>query len=81
MGVVGDKDMVVFSDEEVYGMELGYFRYQTHTSADLQAKGVRVKHFSWEQVERATNLRVDTVVFDCEGCWCDVLANNMEKFR
>ena len=81
LGVVGDRDMAVFSDQEVSGMEMEYLRYQTHTSSDTMAKGVRVKHFTWEQVERATNLQVDTVVFDCEGCWCDVVATNMDKFR
>ena len=73
--------MAVYSDEEVYGMELGYFRYQTFTSSDPRAKGVRVKHFTWKQVERATKLRVDTVVFDCEGCWVDVVAKHKGKFR
>ena len=59
----------------------GYYGYQTKTSSDPDANGIRVNHFTWDQVEKSTRLTVDTVIFDCEGCWCDIVAKNKDKFR
>ena len=36
---------------------------------------------SWDLVEKITGLKVDTVILDCEGCWIDVVKENLEKFR
>lgn len=71
-GVLGGEDAKVLEDTE---------RYNTQTSGDKDAKGVMVRHYTWDQVEKATGLKVDTVIMDCEGCWIDVVRENLEKFR
>ena len=71
-GVLGGEDMTVLADTE---------SYYTKTSADMGAKGIRVKHFTWDMVEKVTGLKVDTVILDCEGCWIEFLNENKEKFR
>lgn len=71
-GVLGGEDAKVLEDTE---------RYNTQTSGDTDAKGVMVRHYTWDQVEKATGLKVDTVIMDCEGCWIDVVRENLEKFR
>ena len=60
---------------------LGYYGYNTKTSVEHVANGIRVNHYTWDQVEKSTGLKVDTVIFDCEGCWCDVVTKNKDKFR
>ena len=75
LGVLGEKDQTIIPDDsDLPG-------YNTRTSDDQDAKGTRVKHFTWNQVEKTTGLVVDTVIFDCEGCWCDVVSKNKEKFK
>lgn len=71
-GVLGGEDLTVLADTE---------GYNTQTTADKGAKGVRVRHFTWDFVEKATGLKVDTVILDCEGCWIDVVRDNLEKFK
>ena len=73
-GVLGGEDMMVLTDTESGG-------YNTRTSSDKGALGVRVQHFTWDQMERFTGLKVDTVILDCEGCWIDLVKENLEKFR
>lgn len=79
-GVLGSEDMMVLELSEANEWLPG-FTYNTKTSADTGANGVRVKHITWEQVETVTGLKVDTVILDCEGCWIDVVKENLEKFR
>lgn len=71
-GVLGGEDVTVLADTEFYN---------TRTSGDKDAKGITVGHFSWDLVEKMTGLKVDTVILDCEGCWIDVVKENLEKFR
>ena len=71
-GVLGDQDLTVLANSE---------SYNTKTSNDKEAQGVRVKHFTWDEVEKNTGMVVDTVIMDCEGCWTDLVKNNLEKFK
>ena len=71
-GVLGDKDMTVLTDTKFYN---------TQTSANNDAKGVVVSHFTWDYMEKMTELKVDTVILDCEGCWVDLVRENLDKFR
>ena len=38
-------------------------------------------HFTWDQVEQATNLTFNTVIFDCEGCYNSMVEEHKEKFN
>jgi len=71
-GVLGKEDVKVLADSEFYN---------TRTSGDKDAEGVMVRHYTWDNVERVTGLKVDTVIMDCEGCWVDIVRENLDKFR
>ena len=63
-GVIGSTDTTVVS---------GTGTYARQTSTDKSAKGTRVTHFTWPEVERLTGLDFNTVIFDCEGCMPAIL--------
>ena len=71
-GVLGDKDMTVLANTSFYNIR---------TSHNNEDRGVKVRHFNWELVEKMTELTVDTVIMDCEGCWVDLVKENLDKFR
>ena len=71
LGVLGEQDQVVLRSSSWYGKR---------AVQDLGAEGIRVKHFSWDQVEEDTDLVFDTLVIDCEGCLYDIIENYRDKF-
>ena len=70
-GVLGEQDQVVLRSSSWYGKR---------AVQDLGAEGIRVKHFSWDQVEKGTGLVFDTLVIDCEGCLYGIIEKYREKF-
>ena len=72
LGVLGQEDLTVLVETK---------SYYTQTSEDIGAKGVKVKHFTWNDLELETGLKVDTLILDCEGCWVSFVKQNKDKFR
>jgi len=42
---------------------------------------VTIKHFSWNQIEDVTGLKINTVILDCEGCWTEFVELYKAKFK
>jgi len=78
LGVMGEKDLVLVDEEQFINMPLGYAKI---TSEDKSAKGTHVKHFSWDAIERQTGLKINTIIFDCEGCMFPILKAYRHKFK
>ena len=58
-------------------MPLGYAKM---TSEDEAVPGVRVAHFTWNEVEQQTGLKITSIIFDCEGCMFPIIAAYGHKF-
>jgi len=71
-GVLGEEDMVVLNTTQ---------HYAKRTSADPEAEGVTVKHFTWDDIEAETGLTINTLVIDCEGCLFDLIDTYKHKFK
>ena len=71
-GVIGSADMTVLATTGYYG---------TRTSDKQGVAGTKVKHFTWDMVEKTTGLKPNVIIFDCEGCWYNVVKENKEKLR
>ena len=78
---MGEKDLTVKSVNISFEGYEALHGYLTETLDDPGAVGPRVLHFTWGQVESNTGLSVDTVIFDCEGCWWDVVKTYKDQFR
>ena len=78
LGVMGEKDLVLVDEEQFINMPLGYAKV---TSEDKTAKGTHVKHFSWDDIESQTGLKINTIIFDCEGCMFPILKAYRHKFH
>ena len=55
--------------------------YGKTTSLDENAPGVRVSHFTWDEIEKMTGLTINTIIFDCEGCMFPILSEYKHKFQ
>ena len=44
------------------------------------AKATHVAHFTWDDIERQTGLKITTIIFDCEGCMFPILNTYRHKF-
>ena len=77
LGVMGEKDLVLVDENQLINMPLGYAKV---TSEDENAKGTHVAHFSWDDIETQTGLKINTVIFDCEGCMFPILKAYKHKF-
>lgn len=78
-GVVSEQDLnVVFSTEGGgdYNRHRGYNTY-TSESGD----GVRIGHLTWDQVARHSDLKFNSIVFDCEGCYVPFLREYKEQVQ
>ena len=47
---------------------------------DSDNKMVKLRHFSWNDIEDEVGETVDTVIMDCEGCWVDMVDTYIDKF-
>ena len=72
LGVLGQVDQTVLANTTGQGRA---------TTEEEGEQGVRVAHFSWDQVERETGLTINTIIFDCEGCMFPILSQYGHKFR
>jgi hypothetical protein len=70
-GVLGPTDQTVLSSTHGYGKV---------ASEEENAEGVRVAHFTWDDIERVTGLTINTIIFDCEGCMFPILSQYKHKF-
>ena len=71
-GVLGEDDLIVLNNTE---------HYAKRTSADPEAEGVTVTHFTWDDIEEETGLAINTLVVDCEGCLFQLVDTYKEKFK
>eukprot|EP00090_Calanus_glacialis_P019130 TRINITY_DN29471_c0_g1_i1.p1 TRINITY_DN29471_c0_g1~~TRINITY_DN29471_c0_g1_i1.p1 ORF type:complete len:122 (+),score=31.29 TRINITY_DN29471_c0_g1_i1:154-519(+) len=53
--------------------------YTTRTSDKQGVAGKTIKYFTWDLVEKTTGLKPNVIIFDCEGCWYDVVKENKDK--
>ena len=77
LGVMGEKDLILVEEDRVINMPLGYAKI---TSEDQTAKGTHVAHFTWDDIETQTGLKITTIIFDCEGCMFPILNTYRHKF-
>ena len=70
-GVMAEEDLVVVNTTQSYARQ---------TSNSPEAEGVKVKHFSWDTLEKMTNLTFNTLVIDCEGCLPHLIETYKHKF-
>ena len=77
LGVMGEKDLILVEEDRLINMPLGYAKI---TSEDQKAKGTHVAHFTWDDIERQTGLKITTIIFDCEGCMFPILNTYRHKF-
>ena len=42
---------------------------------------VKLRHFTWSDIEAEVEQTVDTVIMDCEGCWVDLVDTYIDRFR
>ena len=75
-GVVGSKNVWVGWRTDA---EQGYNTITTEE--EFAGKGAWVGHYTWEEVEKTTNMTFNTVLFDCEGCYLKVVKENIDKFK
>ena len=54
--------------------------YGKTTSLEKNVCGVKVSHFTWDEIEKVTGLKINTIIFDCEGCMFDILSLYKDKF-
>ena len=76
-GVLGEKDLTLIEENMLIKMPLGYAKM---TSEDEAVPGVRVAHFTWNEVEQKTGLKITSIIFDCEGCMFPIIAAYGHKF-
>ena len=69
---MADEDMVVLNSTE---------HYSKKTSPDPEAEGLRVAHFTWDDIEQQTGLTINTLVIDCEGCLFPIIDMYKHKFK
>ncbi len=84
LGVLGDEDvwMEGYKDEEQMGeAERKSYNKMTKKDGMEHAEMVRIKHYTWDYLEKETRLRVNTVIIDCEGCWVEFIIKHEDKFR
>ena len=70
-GVLGSQDQTVLSNTSSYGKA---------TTLEKNARGVKVSHFTWDEIEKATGLKINTIIFDCEGCIFPIMTLYKHKF-
>ena len=85
LGALGEQDvwMEGYRDEEEMG-EKERKSYNKRARTDAGEEGgdmVRIRHFTWDYVEQSTQLRVNTVILDCEGCWVEFIEDHKDRFR
>ena len=86
LGALGEKDVWVegYRDEEEMGEQE---RKSYHKKAMRDGSGggggdmVRIRHFTWDYVEQSTQLRINTVILDCEGCWLQFIEEHEDRIR
>ena len=71
-GVIGSVDMMLLNSTS---------SYTTRTSDKQGVAGKTIKYFTWDLVEKTTGLKPNVIIFDCEGCWYDVVKENKDKLR
>ena len=69
---MSDEDMVVLNYTQHYGKR---------TSPDQEAEGMKVAHFTWDDIEQHTGLTINTLIIDCEGCLFPMIEMYKHKFK
>ena len=59
----------------------GYNKKTINYVKDSDRTFVKLRHFTWDDIEDEVGRVVDTVIMDCEGCWVDTVDTYFDKFR
>ena len=73
-GVLSDTDLVVLDSTQ------GYAKRTSSSSDNVKEEGIKVAHYTWDDIEEQTGLRINTLIIDCEGCLFDLIDKYGHKF-
>ena len=70
---MAEEDLIVMSET------FGYGKRTAETGEDVE--GVKVAHFTWDDIEKETGLIITTLIIDCEGCLFSLVDTYKHKFK
>ena len=73
-GVMAEEDLVVLSNTT------GYAKRTAEVDNNNNLEGEKVAHFTWDDIEKETGLRITTLIVDCEGCLFSLIETYKHKF-